>query len=255
MNLNAMIFAAGVGSRLKPYTDTTPKALVKVGGHTLLEIALKKMAGLGIKRVVINVHHFADQIKNFLYDYASPGMEILLSDESSQLLDTGGGLLNAMDLFEHNADILLYNVDIITNAPLHSLIEEHNRNSSLATLLIQDRKASRYLLFDDNMQLCGWHNPSTGDEVRVEGRDAAGKAYGFSGIQVVRNEIIGQLRTDQACFPIIPEYLRLAANHKITGWQIDKKNIWFDIGSPEKLRKAEEFFHNNTADIVETILK
>lgn len=99
MNLNAMIFAAGVGSRLKPYTDTTPKALVKVGGHTLLEIALKKMAGLGIKRVVINVHHFADQIKNFLYDYASPGMEILLSDESSQLLDTGGGLLNAMDLF------------------------------------------------------------------------------------------------------------------------------------------------------------
>lgn len=254
MNLNAMIFAAGVGSRLKPYTDTIPKALVKVGNHTLLEIALKKMAGLGIKRVVINVHHFAEQIKKFLYDYASPGMEILLSDESEQLLDTGGGLLNAMNLFEHNADILLYNVDIITNAPLRSIVEEHKRNKSLATLLIQERKASRYLLFDDNMQLTGWQNPSTGEEIHVEGRTVGGKTFGFGGIQVVKYEIISKLRTDKASFPIVPEYLTLAADHNISGWQVDKKNIWFDIGSPEKLKKAEEFFHTASAEIVETIL-
>ena len=249
MTLNAMIFAAGIGSRLRPITDTIPKALVKVGGYTLLEIALRKMKGLGVSRVVINVHHFADQIKRFLYDYYTPNMEIILSDESKELLDTGGGLLNAISYFDYGADILVYNVDIVCNAPISKLIEQHHKDNNLASLMVQKRKASRYLLFDKQMQLQAWHNPSTGEEIWHGDKNTEVSSLGFGGVQLLRYDFMRLINNSKTSFPIIPEYLKLAKDYPVKGWLTDANTQWFDIGTPEKLKKAQLFFENGSHSI------
>jgi N-acetyl-alpha-D-muramate 1-phosphate uridylyltransferase len=239
MRINAMIFAAGVGSRLKPLTNKTPKALIEIDGHPLLEFALKKLERLGIPKVIVNVHHHADQILSYLNGYKSSSLEILISDESAHLMDTGGGLVKASNLFDKNAEILIYNADILTNANLQDLINFHKAENNLVSLFTENRSASRYLLFDENAHLVGWQNPKTGEEIRVSSIQDTHK-MGFNGVQIVNHRLLSLIGSDGA-FPIIPEYLELAKDHKIKGWD-HWTGDWFDIGTPEKLEKSADFY-------------
>jgi N-acetyl-alpha-D-muramate 1-phosphate uridylyltransferase len=242
MSLNAMIFAAGIGSRLKPYTDTTPKALVKIGDYPMLEIALRKMERLQVSRVVVNVHHHAQQVIDFLGAYKSDQMEICISNESGQLLNTGGGLIKAAPLFELGSDILIYNVDVLTNAPLEKLINFHQSNGALTTMMIQARTASRYLLFDQDLRLCGWRNPKTLEEIWANSPDSKALQFGFNGIQVIKPELLTLLPNKSSAFPIIPEYLQLSNSQLIKGWIQSDSSEWFDIGTPDKLYNASKLF-------------
>ncbi len=235
-----MIFAAGLGSRLKPLTNCCPKALVKVAGRLLLEIALRKMEQLGIKRAVVNVHHHSDQMFDFLKNFHSPKMEVLVSDEQDELLDTGGGLFRARELFHPRVPILIYNVDIITNANLNTFINSHLQEKSLVSLMVKSRKASRYLLFDEEMELSGWRQSGGGEEILIHSEKTL-KPFGFQGIHMV-NPAVFELMNEQAqrAFPIVPFYLKLARNHTVIGRECSDAT-WFDIGTPEKLDRAEAF--------------
>jgi NDP-sugar pyrophosphorylase family protein len=237
--MNAMIFAAGLGTRLQPLTNNCPKALVKIGDDELLKIALNKLKALGINKVVVNVHHFAEQIIDFIENYNSECMDIVISDERDQLLDTGGGLLKAAPLFDEGSQILIYNVDVITNAPIDQLIEQHTKENNLATLLVQNRKASRYLMFDQNNQLCGWNNPSTGEEKWVT-TPKQSKKLGFNGIQIINSKLLTLINAKNS-FPIIPIYLQLAKSQRISGWS-NWDGDWFDVGTPEKVNNVTELF-------------
>ncbi|MCQ2254545.1 MAG: NTP transferase domain-containing protein [Bacteroidaceae bacterium] len=201
---HALIFAAGLGTRLKPLTDTMPKALVRVGEKTLLERTIDTLKAVGIDHMTVNVHHFSDQIKAFLADYLSPcggvgggqgwGGSIRISDETDKLLDTGGGLLKAREQFNGVAPILIHNVDIISNANLERLMAESKSNDAVATLLVSRRETSRYLIFDRDNNLVGWKNIKTGE---VKGSEPAGsQMFAFSGIHIVK----------QSIFPLLEEY-------------------------------------------------
>ena len=167
--MKAMIFAAGLGSRLKPLTDTKPKALIEVAGKPMLEHVILKLKASGFNEIVINVHHFADQILDFLQANHNFGVDIHISDETEELLDTGGGLEKAGKYFispchEDKNGILLHNVDILSNCNLQDLIRFHQQTPDVyATMLVSRRITSRYLLFDDNNLLCGWINKTTGE--------------------------------------------------------------------------------------------
>ena len=236
--MNAMIFAAGLGTRLQPITNTKPKALVEIGGFTLLEIAIRKLINFGIKRIVINVHHFAELIIDFIDKNNFSNTEILISHEKDNLLDTGGGLVRAKGLFIENSPIIIYNVDVLTNINFSELIEYHNINNNLVTMFVQKRDATRYLLFDKNNQLCGWNNPKTGEEKWSTTQKSATK-LGYNGIQIVDYKIFSYLPTFGA-FSIIPYLVELAATHKICAWRNDKAK-WFDLGTIEKLQKVVEY--------------
>lgn len=235
-----MIFAAGLGTRLHPYTANCPKALVKIGQFSLLEIALKKLERLPVSRVVVNVHHHAAQVVDFIKNYQTTNFEIVISDETEHLLDTGGGLRKAASLFHEELPILIYNADVLTTANLNELLRMHENEKNMATLMVQNRNASRFLLFDSNNQLCGWQNPKTGDEKWVSHIQDNYIKLGFNGIQVINYELLNLLQPTGA-FPIIPEYLKLAANNRIAGWQ-NWQGSWFDIGTPEKLDAAKNYF-------------
>lgn len=242
--MNAMIFAAGLGTRLRPLTDHCPKALVKIGDKTLLEMALNKLVRLGATKIIVNVHHFANQIIEFIETYPSEKTKIIISNEQEQLLDTGGGLLKAASLFDKNVPILIYNVDVVTNANLEALIHYHQASNNLVTLLTQDRKASRFLLFNHQNLLAGWRNPKTGEEKWVtKPHDVV--AMGFNGIQVINPELL-TLISKRGAFPIIPEYLNLAKEHRIEGWN-QWQGKWFDAGTPEKIREIAEFMGHCSA--------
>ncbi len=236
----AMVFAAGIGSRLRPLTDTMPKALVKVSGVPMLERVIKLLKSSGIKKIVINVHHFSSQIKNFLKEKDNFGIEILLSDETSFLLDTGGGIKKARPLFTPNQPILIHNVDIISNVNLKELFKYHKSND--ATLLVSKRKTNRYLLFDDDMNLCGWTNTQTG-EVKSPYKNlrvSDCKMMAFSGIHILSQSLFPFMEDSKEKFSIIDFYLSLSDKVKIKGFfKEDLKLI--DIGKQETLLKAEEF--------------
>lgn len=247
--MNAMIFAAGLGTRLRPLTDHCPKALVKIGNVSLLEMAIQKMVRLGITKIVVNVHHFASQIIEFIENHPPVHAEIIISHEQHQLLDTGGGLLNAAPLFDKNVPILIYNVDVVTNANLEELIHHHQAGDNLATLLTQERMASRFLLFNHQNLLTGWRNPKTGEEKWVSTPQPF-TALGFNGIQVIRPDLL-ELISKRGAFPIIPEYLNLAKNHRIEGWS-QWQGEWFDAGTPEKIEKISQFLDHCPTSVCKT---
>jgi NDP-sugar pyrophosphorylase family protein len=236
-HMNAMIFAAGLGSRLRPVTDDKPKALVEIHGTTMLEIALKKIENAGITKTVVNIHHHHRQIVNFLSNYKTSGMEIIISDEKDRLLDTGGGLLKARSLFDANTPVLLYNVDIITSADLNLFIHFHEKETPLASLMVKNRPTSRYLLFDKNMILCGHENTKTGEKTLIRTASPT-RPFGFQGVHIISPEIFNLIR-ERGVFPIMQLYLRLGSEHVIKGYET-KNDIWFDIGTPEKLKKTRE---------------
>ncbi|HLI62364.1 MAG TPA: nucleotidyltransferase family protein [Terriglobales bacterium] len=229
-----MILAAGLGTRLRPLTNHRPKALVEVDGRTLLEITLARLRSFGICEVIINVHHFADKIVDYLKANGNFGMRIEISREE-ELLDTGGGLKRAAHFFLENAaegPFLVHNVDVISSIDLERMARFHRESHALATLAVQKRESSRYLLFDDELQLCGWQ---TGDQPAERLRPASPtQALGFCGIHVISPRIFPLLSEDGA-FPIIPAYLRLAAEgQRIVAFRADEYS-WRDLGKIEDL--------------------
>ena len=240
--MKAMIFAAGLGTRLRPLTDDRPKALVEIEGRTLLEIALARVRDLGIREVVINAHHFADKLVEYLAAHDNFGLRIDVSREEV-LLDTGGGLKKAAHFFLADAratkgdePILVHNVDVLSTIDLTRMAEEHAANRALATLAVQDRKTSRYLLFDENMRLCGRRigDDTTAEIVRRSGRVIP---LAFSGIHIVSPRLLTKL-TEEGVFSIIASYLRLAqAEETIAGFRADGY-YWRDLGRPNDLKQA-----------------
>ncbi|WP_321516738.1 nucleotidyltransferase family protein [Marinifilum fragile] len=237
-----MIFAAGLGTRLKPYTNTKPKALVELAGKTLLERAIQKLVKLGVDRIVINVHHFADLIEDFLKENNNFGVDIRISDERVHLLDTGGGLKKAIDLFIPDAPVLIYNVDILSSIDLNELVEQHESSKALVSMVMRKRESSRYLYFNKEKQLTGWKNCKTGEvkQARVDMEES--KPLAFSGIHIVDPKLFDLIEEDGK-FSIIDLYLRLAKTEKMLAYK-DQSDLWFDLGKPEQLQKAEILIKN-----------
>jgi NDP-sugar pyrophosphorylase family protein len=242
--MKAMVLAAGLGTRLHPLTNDRPKALVEVGGRSLLEITLTRLRDFGICDVIINVHHYADMVSDHVKAAGGFGMHIDFSREDV-LLDTGGGLKKAAWFLGDSSDklFILHNVDVISTIDLQRMIEVHKKNEALATLAVQERKTSRYLLFDDQLQLCGRRFIK---EEKTEIARPADKMteLAFAGIHVISPRIFSLL-TEEGVFSIIPAYLRLAAQgEKIQAFRADEY-YWRDLGKPENIRQAEQDMKEN----------
>jgi NDP-sugar pyrophosphorylase family protein len=236
--MRAMIFAAGLGTRLYPYTADRPKALVEVAGKTLLERAIEKVSKSGYEEIVINIHHFGQQIIDFLQSKNNFGLSIRISDEREELLDTGGGIKKAAEfLTSEKNPFLVYNVDVLTSLDLSDFLDYHIKKGGLATLSVRKRETSRYFLFDANMLLSGWRNVSSGDE-KIVHQLAGLENFAFSGIHIIQPEIF-DLISETGKFSMVDLYLRLAQEHNIFGFH-DTSDIWMDLGKPEQLKEAEK---------------
>jgi NDP-sugar pyrophosphorylase family protein len=243
--MKAMVLAAGLGTRLRPLTDNRPKALIEIDGRTLLEITLSRLRSFGVREVIINVHHFAEMIVEYLKANDNFGMRIEVSREET-LLDTGGGLKKAAHFFADSyvegstrpeEPFIVHNVDVLSTIDLARMLELHCENRALATLAVQDRKTSRRLLFDDQLQLCGRQFGSDKPEL-VRGCQKV-DALGFSGIHVISPRLLSML-TEDGSFSIITSYLRLAAaGEKISAFRADEY-YWRDLGKPESVAQAAE---------------
>jgi mannose-1-phosphate guanylyltransferase len=236
--MKAMILAAGLGTRLLPLTNNVPKALVPINGKPLLEIIICKLRSFGFDDVIINVHHFADQIIDFLKANNYFDIHISISDERAQLLDTGGGLKKASWFFNDNQPFLLYNVDIISDIDLKKLFLFHQESDALVTLAVRNRKTSRYFLFDDSNSLCGWKNFETGEIKIVRNIRTKIKLIAFSGIHIINPDIF-ELITEEGSFSLIDKYLALAKSYKIQGFN-HTETQWIDIGKIGCLEEAEK---------------
>lgn len=272
-----MIFAAGLGTRLKPLTDTMPKALVRVGGEPLIKRVIMNLAAAGVERIVVNVHHFAEQIIDYLKDNDNFGLDIRISDETAGLLETGGGIKKAAPLFDSAAPILIHNVDILSNVDLREFYqiasqsekgkvkseesecgsekgkveneegrgknEESNYCDAVdAVLLVSWRKTKRYLLFNDDMKLVGWTNIETG-EVRSpypELNPKECRMYAFAGIHALSPRLLKMMDEFPDRFGIIDFYIKACATHNIKGYVKDDLKL-MDIGKLDTLAQAEEF--------------
>ncbi|MRI64099.1 nucleotidyltransferase family protein [Ornithobacterium rhinotracheale] len=234
--MTAMIFAAGLGTRLRPFTLTAPKALFPINGKPLLQRNIEYAQSFGIQRFVINVHHFADQILNFLKQHDNFGAEILISDETDELLETGGGLLKAQQLLE-NQDFLILNSDILTDINLSHLIDFHKKNKALASLAVSDRESTRKLLFDAENRLCGWRDLRNDQEIIT--RDNYNKPLAFSGVHML-SPLFFEKNTFSGKFSIMKSYLDLMAHENIVGFVHEAKVL--DVGKPQAVALAEKYF-------------
>jgi NDP-sugar pyrophosphorylase family protein len=237
--MKAMVLAAGLGTRLRPITDARPKALVEIAGRTLLEITLTRLRDAGVTDVIVNVHHFADQVAEHLQKHRGFGMRVELSREDELLLDTGGGLKQAGWFFAQDTEpFLLHNVDVLSNIDLCRLMNEHKRSGALATVAVQKREGSRQLLFDDQLQLCG-RQKARGDKPQMVRACAQPQPLAFCGVHVISPRLLGMWQED-GIFSIIDSYLRLAsAGEKIIGFRADEY-YWRDLGKPDALAQAEQ---------------
>jgi NDP-sugar pyrophosphorylase family protein len=254
--MKAMVLAAGLGTRLRPLTDDRPKALVEVAGRTLLEITLSRLRAFGVREVIINVHHFADMVVDYLQKNNNFGMRIEISREEV-LLDTGGGLKKAAGFFLEDSSALeepfiLHNVDVISTIDLARMVRFHHEHRALATLAVQERETSRYLLFDQELRLCGRRAGEQTPEAPLRGwtgespvstQVSSPQALAFSGIHVVSPRLLPML-TENSSFSIITSYLRLAANgENIFGFRADEY-YWRDLGRPENVALVEQDLKN-----------
>lgn len=232
--MEGMIFAAGLGTRLRPLTDRKPKALAEVGGKTLLEGVLGRMREAGIGRIVVNVHHFAEQVEEFLQREGWLADGVMVSDEREELLDTGGGLLKARGLFTPGEAVMVHNVDIYTEMDLRALAKTHGEG--FATLAVRGAAPGRGLRFGADGRLKGWENSMTGERKVVgEGFEEAGR-YGFCGVQVVSSEFLSGMK-GRGRFSIIDEYLVQAAEHEVRMFFYGGR--FLDLGTVEAVREAE----------------
>lgn len=249
-----MIFAAGLGTRLRPLTNDRPKALVEVAGKPLLQHQIEKLKASGFDHIVVNVHHFGEQIIDFLAAHDNFGLDIKISDEREILLDTGGGIKAAMSLFDNEDPVLIHNVDIISDIDLGALYQKHvdaqqgRENDPVATLAINQRKTSRYLLFNDTLQMCGWTNVSTGEvkpatlckDKDISLEEMGYLMYAFSGIHVVDHSMTIDLNDrQQSVFPIMDFYIDLCQKKSVQGVDVTGQK-WVDCGKPEHLDVAKQ---------------
>ena len=237
--MKAMIFAAGLGTRLKPLTNDLPKALIEVNGKTLLEYVITRLELFGFTDIVINIHHLTDKIIDFLKHNENFGLNIRISDERNKLLETGGGLKKAIPLLAGNEPILLHNVDVLSTIDLSAMMMAHRSSGSLATLAVSQRDTSRYLLFNSENRMAGWKNTKTG-EIRGPVRDSENyETLAFSGIHVI-DPAIFKLMPDKDVFSIIDLYLQICGKYSIQAFRHNPSQF-LDIGKPEQLAKTKNF--------------
>ena len=235
-----MIFAAGLGTRLKPWTDHHPKALAVVNGKPLLQRNIEYLKGFGITNLIINVHHFADQVIEFLEANDHFNCNITVSHEKEEPLETGGGLKKAAWFLQPHDPFFVINADILTSLNINDMLQFHNRHKPLITLAVTDRKASRSFLFNDSDQLCGWRNNVSGEEkIAIPATNNIPKA--FSGIHII-DPVIFALITEEGKFSLVDLYLRLSQNHSIMSFD-HSGDILIDVGKPEAIEQAEKYFH------------
>jgi MurNAc alpha-1-phosphate uridylyltransferase len=239
--MKAMILAAGIGSRLKPWTDYHPKALAVVNGKSLLQRNIKYLQKFGINEVIVNVHHFANQIINAININKGWGSKVIISDETQEVLETGGGLLKAAPFLKGEEPFVLINVDVLTDFNLQQMIKYHQQNNPLATLATTNRQTSRYLLFDANNNLCGWRNVKTGEEKTglkpLRGNEVQ-KA--FSGIHIISPQIFALIKL-RGKFSMVDVYLNLMDEYPIKSFD-HSTTAFLDVGKPESLLDAEKLF-------------
>ena len=236
-NIKVMILAAGLGSRLKPWTDQHPKALAIVNGKSLLQRNIEYFQQYGITEVIVNVHHFADQIIRAIDENNGWGSTITISDETDAVLETGGGLQKAGWYFTD--DFVLMNVDILTNLDLHAMLQQHQQDQSLATLAVSDRISSRYFLFNEDRLLCGWKNINTGEEKIMRNNEIL-TPKAFSGIHIIHPELL-TLMQQKGKFSMVDVYLSLCAAHPIRYYD-HTGSSFIDVGKPESVLKAAQLF-------------
>ncbi len=236
--MKALLFAAGKGTRLKPFTDHHPKALAKVNGIPLLERNIRYLQAAGINDFVINVHHFGEQIIDFLESKQNFGANIQISNEKEELLETGGGLIFARPYLEDCQDFIIMNADILTDLNLIDFIQYHNDHQNLITLAVSDRESSRKLLFNDENTLCGWMNKTTGEEKLIDTIDGL-RELAFSGIHCVNTGIFDKI-TRTGKFSIMVEYLDLMKTVQIKGFE--HQALIVDVGRPSSVLEAEKHF-------------
>jgi NDP-sugar pyrophosphorylase family protein len=237
-----MVLAAGLGTRLRPLTNDRPKALVEIGGRTLLEITLTRLASFGVREIIINVHHFADLVIEYLKTKDNFGLQVEISREEL-LLDTGGGLKKASWFFLQDPNrldepFILHNVDVVSTIDIQRVVKFHDENHALATLAVQERESSRYLLFDEQGELCG-RRIGRDQEPELVRFSPSVQALAFSGIHIISPRLLPQM-TEEGVFSIIATYLRLAGRgERILAFRADEY-YWRDLGKLEDLRQAEE---------------
>ena len=234
--MKAMIFAAGLGTRLRPITNTKPKALIEINGVPLLETVINRLIAAGVSEVIVNLHHFPDQIRDFVREKNNFGIRIEFSFEETLLLDTGGGLKKAAWFFDDGQPFIIHNVDILSNINLEKMFEHHLENKCLATLAVNERETKRFLIFDEENLLCGWKSLHVNKE--VVSRAPKGKSHdlGFCGIHVVSADIFEKI-TEDGVFSIITSYMRLiSAGERIMAFRTHE-NLWRDVGKLAELEK------------------
>ena len=244
--MKAMIFAAGLGTRLRPLTNDRPKALVEIGGKPMLERVITKLAGAGFDDITINIHHFGEKIIEFLEKNNNFRLNIHISDERDMLLDTGGGILKARQFLDGDEPFLVHNADILTNIDLNAMYQSHLNSGAMATLLVKDRLTSRYFVFDDDYRLQGWINKSTGETRPTAFKHREGmRELAFGGIHVISPSIFEPLERHsqgEAKFSITPFYVDECHTHIINGYVQQRPYTWLDVGKPETMAQAEEMF-------------
>jgi N-acetyl-alpha-D-muramate 1-phosphate uridylyltransferase len=236
--MKAMIFAAGLGSRLAKITENIPKALVDINGKTALHLAVEKCSAYGFTDIIINVHHFADLVEDHVKQLNRIGFKISVSDEREMLLETGGGLYKARKFFDQNS-FLIYNVDIVSNLDLSAIYRFHIEKKGLATLVVKNRPGKRFFLVDSSGLLKGWRNNATGEEILSASESEGLSEIAFSGIHIVKPEIFKYM--GEGIYTMTDLYLRLAQEHNIYTFR-DDKSFWGDIGTPESLENLRKYF-------------
>jgi NDP-sugar pyrophosphorylase family protein len=237
--MKAMIFSAGLGTRFKPWTDEHPKALAPINGKSLLQRNIEYLQQYGITDVIVNVHHFAEQIIDAINRNNGWGSNIVISDETSQVLETGGGLLKAKPLFTPGERFITCNVDILTDLDLAKFIARHKKDHSLISIAVTNRKTSRNFLFDASDRLCGWMNDNTGERrISIEKNEFVKKAY--SAIAIFEYKVL-DLIPFSGKFSLVDVYLHLAASHTILGYD-HSGDKWIDVGKPESVPVAASLF-------------
>jgi NDP-sugar pyrophosphorylase family protein len=233
--MKAMLFAAGLGTRLGELTKDKPKALVEIKGKTLLEYSIDYLKSFGVTTIVINVHHFAQKIIDFVKDNNNFGIEIIISDETNLLLDTGGGLLKAKEYFDE--DFIVYNTDIITDLQLDKLIDFHKNNDGIVSLAVRNRETQRYIIFDDNFLLSGWTNLATEEKI-ITRKFEQENLRAFSGIHILSPRIFPLLENfGQEKFSITKAYIEFSKTQKLYGFE-HNYGYWIDTGKLQDLQKA-----------------
>ncbi len=241
--MKAMILAAGLGSRLKPITNKIPKALVEVKGKTLLQHNIERIVSSGISDIVINVHHFSDKVINYLRENKNFGANIYISDETEMLLDTGGAIKKVSEWLFDDQPIIIQNVDIYTNIDYHKMLDFHLAKGALATVAVRNRESSRYLMFNNDNELCGWQNTNTKEKI-ITREASKTNNLAFSCTHIMDAKLLSLL-PDKKVFSIIETYLELSQQYTIAGY-LHNNDYWFDIGTPEKLNNLEMFLQKNS---------